>query len=301
MMISCNLMHLLCPPQSTKDTGMGNTLFQIATMYALSRDYDFEMNFYELAQYCNILKKFGLDHDQKIFKYIFEKYDSNNKSDNFIKLIEGEKYPVEQFLDTNFLTNVKDNKDKNIQIEGYFQSHLYFDKYRNDILDLFKIDYQSLELIKHKYPILFDTNKTCICIHVRMNYGSINYNLNYFQETINYFEQKFSNIHFMVFSNNIESISNWFNDSNKYTYVTGNIDYIDLWIMSLCKHNIITHSTFSWWGAYLNNNPDKIITFPTETLRISACSLYPYIMYGQRLTEYYMPNWVGFNTNTLVN
>jgi hypothetical protein len=301
MFISCNLMHLIYPPGSSKDTGLGNTLFQIATMYSLSKDYGFEMNFYELVKYCNLLKNFDFDHEKKIFKYIFDTYDSSNKSCDYIKLIEGEKYPVEQFLDNNFLTRVSESKHTNIKIEGYFQSHLYFDKYRNEILDLFKMDNESSQLIRNKYPILFDTNKTCICIHIRMNYANcINYNFNYFEETINYFKNKFSNIHFMVFSNNIESIRNWFQNSNEYTFVTGNIDYIDLWIMSLCKHNIITHSTFSWWGAYLNNNPDKIVTFPIETLKIASGSLYPYVIYGQRLTEYYMGNWIGFNSNTLL-
>ena len=43
MSISCNLMHLLCPPQSNRDTGLGNTLFQLATMYALSIDNNLQI------------------------------------------------------------------------------------------------------------------------------------------------------------------------------------------------------------------------------------------------------------------
>jgi hypothetical protein len=301
MIISCNLMHLLCPPQSPRDTGLGNTLFQLATIYALAKEHHFEINLHELVLYCNLLQNFGFDHNKKIFNNILTKYSSDIVNDKSELISESEKYYVEQYLDENFLNRVKDNIGNNVKIQGYFQSHLYFDKYRNDILDLFKIDMESENLIKNNYPILFNENVICIAIHVRMNYADcINYNFNYFAETIDFFKKKFSNVHFLVFSNNISSIENWFNDKNLYTYVTGNIDYIDLWIMSLCKHNIITHSTFSWWGAYLNNNPDKIVTFPTETLKILTGGLNRKFKFLQRRTEYYMKEWKNFDINTLI-
>jgi hypothetical protein len=298
MSISCNLMHLLCPP-SSRDTGLGNTLFQIATQYAIYKKYNLKINIYELKLYCNLLKKFNYDHDIKLFKKIFERYNYENNEINEVIIREGEAYQVEQFVDNYFLERIKNNLNKNIKIEGYFQSHLYFDEYRDDILDLFSIDDISLDYIKNKYSVLFDNNKICISIHIRMNYANcINYNFNYFEKAINYFNERFNNIHFLIFSNNIESISKWFEHQN-YTIVTNNIDYIDLGIMSLCKHNIISHSTFSWWGAYLNNNPDKIVTFPKETLKISRGYLFPNIIFEQRLTEFYMPNWISFDTNTL--
>jgi hypothetical protein len=294
-------MHLLCPPQSPRDTGLGNTLFQLATMYALAKEYNFEINLHELVLYCNLLQKFGFDHDKKIFNKILSKYHSDIVGNKSELISESEKYHVEQYLDDNFLNRIKDNIGNNVKIQGYFQSHLYFDKYRNDILDLFKMDTESENFIKNTYPILFNENVTCVAIHVRMNYANyINYNFNYFAETIDFFKKNFTNLHFLVFSNNISSIENWFNDKNLYTYVTGNIDYIDLWVMSLCKHNIITHSTFSWWGAYLNNNPYKIVTFPTETLKILTGCLNRKFKFLQRRTEYYMKEWKNFDVNTLV-
>jgi hypothetical protein len=296
-------MHLLCPPQNHLDTGLGNTLFQLATQYAISKKYNLVINIYELKLYCELLKKFNFDHDIKLFKKIFDKYNSN-KNENAIQndeviIREGEKNIVEQFLDNHFLERIKNNLEKNIKIEGYFQSHLYFDEYRNDILDLFEIDNTSLNYIKNKYPILFDDTKTCISIHIRMNYANcINYNFNYFEKAINYFNEKFDNIHFLVFSNNIKSIHQWFENTD-YTIVTNNIDYVDLGIMSLCKHNIITHSTFSWWGAYLNNNPNKIVIYPKDALKISMGCLFPNIVFEQRVNEFYMPEWISFDVDTL--
>ncbi len=300
MIISCNILHLLYPPTNNKDTGLGNTLFQLATMYALSKEYNLEMNIHELLLYCNILNNFGFEHEKKIFKKFLNTYDCSYSQKEFIKICESENNYVEQFLDKHFLNRIQESLQNNIKIEGYFQSHLYFDKYREDILNLFEIDNYSLDYIKNKYSVLFDADKMCISIHIRMNYaGNINYNSNYFIETINFFKKIYSNIHFLIFSNNIDLVNEWFPNNDEYTYVTGNIDYIDLWIMSLCKHNIISHSTFSWWGAYLNNNPDKIITYPIETLRIKQGNLYDEILYPERFNEYYMPEWIGFDTNSL--
>ena len=299
MSINCNLMHLLCPPQSSKDTGLGNTLYQLAIMYALSKEYGFEINIYELELYCNLLENFNFDHKNKIFNKFFQNYKNYPlNSNNIIK--EGETYPVEQFFDDNFINRIKENLNNNIIIEGYFQSHLYFDKYKLDLYNLFEIDDYSLNYIKNKYPILFDNNITSICIHIRMNYANcINYNFNYFEKAINYFKERFNNIHFFIFSNKINLIENWFQDKCSCTYVTNNIDYIDLWIMSLCKHNIITHSTFSWWGAYLNSNPEKIVLFPSDALRISMGNLYPNKIYVQRRNEFYMPEWIEIEDETL--
>jgi hypothetical protein len=134
-----------------------------------------------------------------------------------------------------------------------------------------------------------------------MNYADcINYNSNFFYKAIEFFIEKFNNIHFFVFSNNINSIENFFiNSKIKYTIVSNNIDYIDLWIMSLCKHNIISHSTFSWWGAYLNNNKNKYVIYPKDVLKILWGNLYNEYKLENRSNEHYFTDWVALESNTL--
>ena len=79
---------------------------------------------------------------------------------------------------------------------------------------------------------------------------------------------KVENPVFFVFSDDIEGAKNLLTKLEvKYTinYVdvnSGDTDYMELMLMSECKHFIIANSTFSWWGAWLNNNPEKIIIAP---------------------------------------
>ena len=68
-----------------------------------------------------------------------------------------------------------------------------------------------------------------------------------------------------IFGDDINQIKSKFKLTKyKCIYYEGNPDYIDLWCMSLCNFNIISHSTLSWWGAYLNTDPDKIVVYPSK-------------------------------------
>ena len=60
----------------------------------------------------------------------------------------------------------------------------------------------------------------------------------------------------------MESIDpSFLNSCGEYQKIVNTEDYIDLWCQSLCKHSIVSRSTFSFWGAYLNLNADKIILY----------------------------------------
>ena len=88
----------------------------------------------------------------------------------------------------------------------------------------------------------------------------------YYQKSFAYILKKFSseNLQFVVITDELiwakEYMKNNFPKLNPiYPHEK---DYLDLFLMSCCKHHIIANSSFSWWAAYLNNNPEKIVTAP---------------------------------------
>ena len=95
-------------------------------------------------------------------------------------------------------------------------------------------------------------------------YGNI-CTLDYYYKSIEYIINNVNNPTFFIFSDDITWVKEKINLPNA-VYVNHNIgkdSWQDMFLMSCCKHNIIANSSFSWWGAYLNNNPTKIVVSPS--------------------------------------
>jgi hypothetical protein len=202
--------------------------------------------------------------------------------------------------DMNVINFIETHPDKNILLDGYFQSHLYFNKYRDDILDLFSIDDPSLEQIKLKYPVLFDSTYTCISLHFRTSWQhGIHYSPEYYREAIEYIKARVTNPYFMIYADNVDTIRSFCSSLTiPFTIVEQNPDYIDLWTMTLCSHNILSFSTFSWWGAYLNQNPHKIVVYPYDSMRILyRLQQTPQLL--ERMTQHYFPEWTTLYSKSI--
>ena len=148
------------------------------------------------------------------------------------------------------------------ELYGYFQSSKNFLNFKKQIQELFLPTEEFKEKIKLLYPKIFDKNS--VSIHVRRgDYLSISEILpvldkSYFDNCVNQLD--YSNI--FIFSNDKEWVKNNLNYNNS-TVVEGLEDYEEMWAISLCNHNIMSNSSFSWWGSYLNTNEDKKITVPS--------------------------------------
>jgi hypothetical protein len=88
----------------------------------------------------------------------------------------------------------------------------------------------------------------------------------YYYSAIQFMRNQLSDPHFYIFSDDIHLAKEKFQlsgpDFSDIEGHTGKMSYLDLYIMSKCRHFIIANSTFSWWSAWLGSNHEKIVIAP---------------------------------------
>jgi hypothetical protein len=295
MSIQSQITAIDSPSLSRFNTGLGNVLFQFATGYSLSKKYGIQHNHQQLDVYTRkLLSVYGLEHRTTFFRNI----EMNPVYTPSCILTEQHHYYA--LYDTRLLANIQPNIQQHIQLNGYLQSHLYFHTYRDELLEIFKMDSESRAAIFAKYLVLADSSHTCISLHFRTNWGfGITYCIDYYKEAIQWFKENVANPHFLVFSDNINTIRDSLPGLGiNYTIVEGDADYKELWTMTLCKHNVLSFSTFSWWGAYLNTNPEKKVFFPYDALRVSY-GIHQSPVLTERLTQHYLPEWIPLRSKSI--
>jgi hypothetical protein len=162
----------------------------------------------------------------------------------------------------------------NIKLIGHFQSEKYFINHKNEILKLFEIDDITKNYLLEKYGEILNQD-TC-SIHVRRGdyLGLQNHHpiqpIEYYQKAINIIGEE---NHFLIFSDDIKWCEENFSFLKNKTFVSDNLDYEDLYLMSMCNNNILANSTFSWWGAWLNNNENKQVIIPSKWFGVSNSHL----------------------------
>ena len=237
--------------------GLGNILFQIATAYSISIRDNKEMicdttdmmirnNPYTFYTN-NILRKL--------------KFSDNLVNQNCIGEGGFQYFPIPKL-------------EGNIKLIGHFQSEKYFIEHKNELLDLFEIDEKTKTKLLEKYSNIIN-HDTC-SIHVRRG-DYLGIQNHYPIQPIEYYQQSIKIIgedkHYVIFSDDIKWCEENFTFLNNKTFIFDNQDYEDLYLMSMCKNNIIANSTFSWWGAWLNKNETKKVIIPSKWFGISNSHL----------------------------
>lgn len=158
---------------------------------------------------------------------------------------------------------------------GYWQSEKYFTSIRDKLIQDFSFDDIQLseKNVQLRNEIL--SVKNPVAVHIRggdynnSNNRSIYGNIctaEYYHKAFEYIESRLDDVIYYLFTNDLEWAKQIISLNTPQVKVVdwniGEDSWIDMYIMSLCKHNIIANSSFSWWSAWLNQNQDKIVIAP---------------------------------------
>lgn len=172
---------------------------------------------------------------------------------------------------------------KRIYLQGLWQDENYFKDIRSEIIK--KITF-TRELSEENASLMSEIKQSIsVSLHVRRGdyisnefYRNILGNVctyQYYLDSLKYLEKRLgSDLSYYIFSDDIAWVKANFDflENRKTVFVKNNKginSYIDMQLMSYCNHNIIANSTFSWWGAWLNQNPTKIVIAPNRWFRDS--------------------------------
>jgi hypothetical protein len=226
--------------------GLGNQMFQIAAAKAHALKNNVEFRAIEKG---HVLPYQGF----KFKKYNKSVFRNVQTIDSIPEGIQSYTYldcPYKEIPDS-----------KNLFITGYFQSEKYFKVYANAIRNLFSISDEIKEYILDKYP---NISKNSISIHVRRgDYVQLQHV--HELQPIGYYKQALEIIkntqNIYVFSDDIHWCKKNLSFANNFV---DEEDDISLYMMSLCSNNIMANSSFSWWAAWLNQNPSKKVIAPKK-------------------------------------
>ena len=260
--------------------GLGNQMFQYAVARRLAEVNHTELKLdienlkkdrlrtYEL-HHLNVNAQFAVYDDIAIFK-------ERSKRKKI-------KFYIRQILSRKKLRNIKEKhfhfdesilflKD-NIYLQGYWQTEKYF----KDISDIIRREFSLKEKLSEESQQVAQKIKmsaNSVSLHIRRGdyvtdtttnstHGTCS--LDYYQKCVKKLAEKFSDLQLFVFSDDPE----WVKVNLHFKYPTVFVNhngvecaFEDMHLMSLCMHNIIANSSFSWWGAWLNNNPYKVVFAP---------------------------------------
>lgn len=186
-------------------------------------------------------------------------------------------------MSTAFDASLPERNEKDKYIIGVFQNAAIVEAVKKKVKECFSFVPFSDDFNKAMAMELMECNS--VGIHVRKGKDYMNriwYQntcpVEYYHKAIDRIKELVDNPKFFVFTDNPQWVKENFVGIN-YKLVDGNPadgwgSHFDMQLMSMCKHNIISNSTYSWWGAFLNSNDDKIVVCPKIWFNPASCEDY---------------------------
>lgn len=253
--------------------GLGNQLFQ----YSFGRFLMIKNNEKVKFEFCtpdrnDTQREYKLDNfNTKIEIASPEEIKSVKRQGVFSQFIKKVRNKISKQYNIGYNPAFEKTKEK--YLEGFWQSHKYLEPIQNVL-------FREITLkkpIEDKYKELLNkiVNSNSISIHIRRG-DYVNdlktkvthyaFGLEYYEKAIKTIDSKIQDPSFFIFSDDIM----WVKDNLEINFPTIFVsspdikDFEELALMSKCKHNIIANSSFSFWGAWLNQNPNKIVIAPEK-------------------------------------
>lgn len=253
-----------------------NVVIKADTQYVLPNEHNgFELNYVfgiqmpesslkEVMKYSDFIprkKRFLL---YRIIRFITKKL-------GFIK----KSYYIQKDY-TEYYSDVYDlDPCKNYYMQGIWGNYRYFNNMESFLQDkVFIFQYNRLNEKSRKYKETIENCRNPISIHVRkgdfIEYENTVLDHKYYDKAVQIMEGFVPDLTFFIFSDDYIYAKELFGNFVNAKFVEGNNgmdSWMDMYLMSLCRHNIIANSSFSFWGAYLNKNDKKIVIAPNIAFR----------------------------------
>ncbi|RFZ95596.1 alpha-1,2-fucosyltransferase [Mucilaginibacter conchicola] len=249
--------------------GLGNQLFQYAVGRHLAlknnAQLKFDLSFYGVPENASF-RPFELGS----FQLASTVTPKNNRWNYQLKRLAGKLGLIKLITERNTSYNQSVLAAKgNVYLEGYWQSERYFaaisDTIRHDLTFPEPVPEDRLEIIDQIKKNL------SVAVHIRRgdyvklsNYVDLGES-DYYKKAVDLISSKLDNIVYFIFSDDIDWVKQNIHLQGNCVYVEKSENaLVDLQLISLCQHQIIANSSFSWWGAWLNKNPTKTIIAPNR-------------------------------------
>lgn len=248
---------------------LGNQLFQYAFAFETAKKLKTSFVFDEFIDHNLISQYFYLD---KTHYSTFGRIRKRFKKWRYQVNQMGNKTPEEMFSESH----------NHCFYKGFFQSEKYFPSIKNQLNDFIKVKEKYIAEFNSKYQNLL--NKKYIAVHVRrtdyIDYGSdelgglnLTLPLNYYNNCFEYIKN-IKEYKIVFVSDDIEYTKNLFGLKENYLFEQNN-EIIDFLLLKNADIICVANSSFSWWGAYLNQKKDKIVLAPQFWLGFKIKKEYP--------------------------
>lgn len=284
--------------------GLGNQLFQFAAAKALETKFGGNLiiddSYYDNQPGKDTFRKLEIFQFNVQYARMSNRKEKNNTRKKALALKILARIPggdssyvlrkitrlIHVYNEDAFICNMKARE--NDYVIGYFQNYSFLKESIDTIHQQFtlapEVDAEMRSLSSYR---VINQHENTVAVHIRRGDYVTNASasafhglcdVDYYKKSIELITSRTTEPKFIFFSDDIAWVKEtffWVPDAYFVENAGSTSSAVDMYLMSLCKHNIIANSTYSWWGAVLNINPEKIVICPERwTLNDSIGQLY---------------------------